>query len=219
MLKFAFFVVGLPHSGKEITANLLSHYLNVPRAASSSILFDKLAAERGVSRWELEADPRSEIKSELERLGDSICRIDPAALVAPLLEKGVRVIHGILRREELKAAREAARQLGLKPVVVWLDRAGSGEGESRIAKRDADVVIPNHGTVGYLSQRVEALAAEFSVTSFDGVEGEVLPFGFETIKPSDVLGNPAFFEDTSWSGFGADDTDEAEDSDDKPFWK
>ena len=121
-MNYAFFVVGLPDSGKEIAANLLAHFIQAPRASSSSIVYDVLAAQRGIPRWELEASPKSEIRAELERVGDTLCEADPAALVAPLLRRGARVIHGIRRRTELCAARAEAIQMGLSPVVVWLDR-------------------------------------------------------------------------------------------------
>jgi len=168
-MNYAFFIVGLPNSGKEIAANLLATFLQAPRASSSSIIFDALAAQRGVPRWELEASPKSVLRPELERVGDALCEADPACLVAPLLKRGVRVIHGVRRRNELRAARAEAIQMGLSPVVVWLDRRSNNFDNTEITRGDADYTIKNYGTVGQLTKYMADLAFEFTAT-FDKVD-------------------------------------------------
>jgi hypothetical protein len=189
MKKFAFFVVGLPHSGKELTANLLSHFLNLPKAASSSIVYDALASRRGVQRWELEASPKVEITPDLEQMGNVMCEIDPAALVAPLLRRGVRIIDGIRRRVELCAARAEAIQLGLYPVVVWLDRHGGEFDNTEVTRGDADYIINNHGSVGRLTELVCELASEFALPEAGfhiGDRGCPPPRGPDTGNDSDL---------------------------------
>ena len=182
MRNFAFFVIGLPHSGKELTANLLSHYLGLPRASSSSIVFDALACRRGVQRWELEATPKGSIRPELEQMGNTLCEADPGALVAPLLRRGVRIIHGIRRREELRAARAEAIQLGLSPVVVWLERHEREYDITEVTRGDADYVIKNHGTVGRLADLVAELASEFRPASQEVLNEDL---GFPPHRPTD----------------------------------
>jgi len=157
----AFFIIGLRESGKELVANLLSHTLGERRGATSSIIYDEVARQRGVPRWEVESLPKDELVPELVRVGNSLCATDPSALVAPLLRRGVRVVYGIRRRVELAAARRAAATQGLTPVVVWLDRGEGSNDNTEVSREDADYVIANHGSVGHLAKLVANLAAEF----------------------------------------------------------
>jgi len=160
---YVFIFIGWPKSGKKLAGQLFSHAARVTHAATSSIVYEELAKERGVRPWELESLEKDDLVPDLVRVGNALCANTPTALVAPLLKRGVRVISGVRRRVELRAARQHIRDCGLVPVIVWMDRRGVVRDNTEVGIGDADWVIRNYGSVGYLAERVAELADEFQV--------------------------------------------------------
>ena len=159
--QFSFFIIGQYGAGKSLFGELIASGVGVPRASTCYIVYEELARQRGVQRWELESCPKEEILGDLVRVGNALCDVDPSALVAPLLERGVRVIDGIRRPGELKAARQAARACGLWPIVVWVDRHTSVKDNTEVTAADADYVISNHADVAHLAKLAANFVGEF----------------------------------------------------------
>ena len=201
--EFAYLIIGNPWAGKTLATALLADFIGVASGSTDSIVYEELAKERGVPRWSLEASAKESLRPDLVRVGNALCDQDPAALVSPLLARGARVIDGIRRRFELKAARQAARASGLIPVVVWVDRCSAVKDNTDVMRSDADYVISNRDTVGHLAKMIAEFAGEFSVPSVATMENPAIGMPRidvdweDGMPPSEKSDEPPSFE-----GFG-----------------
>jgi len=122
-----FCIIGKPHHGKTRVAEAIAQALGFKQGSASDIIYEALASQYAHATGNTVADcftmlkkmPKETIRAELVRVGDDLTRNDPGALVTALVQRGCRVIDGIRRCVEIKAARGI---FGMETNVWWVMR-------------------------------------------------------------------------------------------------
>ena len=150
-----FLIGGAPEVGKTTFRKLMSEYTELPGGSCSDVVYAIMATRTGKTVEELRAMPKSELRPKLVELGNAICDADPAYLVRYLYERGVRIVDGIRRKEELAAVLKEFSCVG-----VWIvnPRAAVVTDNTELTAADFPIVIQNDGTVDELALKVADFA-------------------------------------------------------------
>lgn len=111
--KYAF--IGLKMSGKSTASNIVSEILRCRAVDTSDMIYDRLAAELGVTLGDLRAMPKEDIRPKLIEIGDRLSKTDPLALIRPVMKSKSFTIAGIRKRDQLEALPKDVQ-------VVWINR-------------------------------------------------------------------------------------------------
>lgn len=159
------FVIGTSQqSGKTEAARRLAADLGLRQMSTSTAIAMRLEERLGIPPGTIAAarlaDPET-YRAELIAEGDAM-GFEGAAAGVVALGYGARVIEGIRRVHELAAAIDAARGMGIEPVVVCVERPDmvlNDNTEADELRACADVVIANDGTLADFHARLDELAA------------------------------------------------------------
>lgn len=111
---------------------------------------------RRASMWNVERDRPHRIM--LRALGDALAAEDPVILIRHVIQQGARVVIGIRRAEELRAAIEA----DLIHYNIWIERAGVPDEPDNltVTREMADLVLEDM-RLADLEKTAEDLATRF----------------------------------------------------------
>lgn len=158
----AVFVVALaPQSGKSTVARHLAARLGTPWAASSWAVARSLESRLELSVGQIAADRAADHdrwRAELIEEGDRM-RAEGVHPGAVCVREGYRIVDGIRSVAELQAARLEALRLGLRPLVLCIERPGATLSDNTDAaglRAEADAVIVNDGSLDELLARATA---------------------------------------------------------------
>lgn len=123
-------IIGLPRHGKTEVGKAMAEVLGCGRGSTSTPVYMALAAEWSANLGipvldafhNLLALPKEQIRPDLVRVGDALCKENPAALSLWLVDNGNYVIDGIRRRSELDYTRKVLAERGHKVTVCWVWR-------------------------------------------------------------------------------------------------
>jgi len=174
--------IGPPQHGKTTARRVFSELTGLPGASCSDVIFALLARHTGTPEPELRAADKEVLRPKLIEFGDYLCgsigKLElvgeptpearphtealyrgPSALVRALFHAGFRVIDGVRRRLELRDVRDRLEWLGLRTIVVWVERPGAPpiKDNTELSREDADVVIVNSGSTDDLRQKISSL--------------------------------------------------------------
>lgn len=196
-----FFIVGKPQHGKSTLRNAISQRTRLRGGSCSDVVYALLAARRNVSVESLRAIPKEQLRPDLIRFGDWLCRTGeplaevsarpgfdedmyrhPTALVRVLVLSGIHVIDGVRRRIELQEAKDRLEWIGLQTLTLFVDRPGGPDIKDNTEDlRDlADELVLNDGTIEDLERKAgELLQRRFPAS---GPEPQIV-----TSAPTSVL--------------------------------
>ncbi len=113
--KYAF--IGLKLAGKSTASTVVSNILGCQAVDTSDMIYERLAAEMGITLDELRTLPKEEIRPKLIEIGDRLSKTDPLALIRPVLDSKSFTIAGIRKKDQLEALPKEVQ-------VVWINREG-----------------------------------------------------------------------------------------------
>ena len=174
-------VVGPCGHGKTTTREIISQLTELRGASCSDVIYHVLAQRRNVSVDSLRQEPKEALRPALIELGDFLCGqigqlkeapvndVDsvmyrgPSAIIRALYLNGVTVIDGVRRRLELKDAIEKFEWLGIKALVIHVERPGGPkiDDNTESLKDAADECITNDGTPLELREKVIVLLKKY----------------------------------------------------------
>lgn len=172
-------VAGKPRHGKSTTATLLSAITGLPWGDTSSLIYQEVAKDEGVSTAELRKQPKNVIRPKLIAKGDELCSEDPAFLLKHLVNNGVSILSGLRKLPELAALR--LHFPTRRVIVVWVEalqepvlKALAAAGHTNLyhapditdntdtnLRNEADEIIYNHSMV-FLDVSVRIIAAKLT---------------------------------------------------------
>lgn len=154
----ALFICGGPRSGKTTLAAAISERFGLRAGNTSDVLYSLLAASLGTTAERLLADDKERVRPALVRLGDALCGYDPAFLARALLSTGIRVVTGVRRVAELRAAVEWCASRGVQAISLWIDRpcVPVRDNTEEELEDECDLVVVNGGPLEDFLDRARA---------------------------------------------------------------
>ncbi len=110
-------IAGSPKHGKTHIAQCISELTGMKFGNTSDLIYEEAIERYGKGFLE---KSKEEIRGTLCEIGDSICKDDPAAICKELYSRGVRIIAGLRKLDEL---REILFH-GIPVFVIWVTRPG-----------------------------------------------------------------------------------------------
>jgi hypothetical protein len=156
-----FVIGGTAKSGKTTVANYCAERLGTAAITSSSIIEPLVDAQLGLPRGTVaryRQIDRDAFRQALIETANALAeRGEPPGLLC--VKAGFRIVDGIRRVTELALAKAEAERLGLRPIVIFVERPGMpivDNTESDGLRAMADVEIVNDGDVTALRTKVDA---------------------------------------------------------------
>jgi hypothetical protein len=157
-------IVGHSGAGKDTACEHLARITTLRFAGSTSRYLARHVAERlGVSEPEARRT-RHRDRNLWHRVGNEIRRLDPGLLVRESLAHA-EIIAGVRGLAEIAACRRD----NLVDLIVWIanDRVPRGS-TVEFSDRDCDLLVPNHGSLEELYERLGRLARFAGLTAPPG---------------------------------------------------
>jgi hypothetical protein len=153
--------VGHGRAGKDTSAEMFCEITGLRFAGTfSKYLIKFVAPKLGLSEEEAYARRHESdaMRTFWFETGNEVRKDDPALLAKMAFENG-DVSGGVRGLPEI----EAIRRDRVADLIVWVDRAVPTDPTLEFGPEFADVVLPNHGTIDELRERVSALASLFKI--------------------------------------------------------
>lgn len=136
-------IIGPARAGKTTFANWLVSKRggDAKTAGTSEIIYEAMQKATGKSLAELKSVPKEELRPRLIEFADYLCDIYPDILSRALVQRGVNIIDGIRRREELQWLKDK-----YDTEIFYIERyEGVVKDNFELNPSDADYIVDNTG--------------------------------------------------------------------------
>lgn len=162
-----FVVATAAQSGKSTVSRRIAERLGLPVGMTSAVISEQLEARLGLPAGSIAAARKNDperYRAEIVAEGDGM-RAAGRSPGEVCVDRGYRLVDGIRVASELAAAATAARERGMTPFVLCIERPGvhpSDNTEPEALRAMADAVFDNDGSLERLYAQVETLLARLS---------------------------------------------------------
>ncbi len=145
-------ILGYSGSGKTTAAQALAEILGCGYANTSDRLIEDYATEHGLDVQSVKLN-KAKLRNELFDFGRAKQAKDALYPQSEQLKR-YSILTGLRNPNEIEAAREHS----LYDLIIWIknDRC-SKDATDRLIEDDADVIVPNNGSIEELKQRLHRL--------------------------------------------------------------
>ncbi len=176
------FFIGPPQHGKTESRKLACEITGLEGASCSDVIHAFIAARLKMSVQDWRNIPREERRQAEIEAGDFLCgsigklstvaldgTVDgeffriPSGIIRVLFHRGIRVIDGVRRNLELDQARAHLEWLGIRSIVIWVERPGHATiaDNTELTAAQADEKIVNDGDLQALRASVRAVLEKY----------------------------------------------------------
>lgn len=201
------FFIGPVGNGKSEARKIACEITGLDGASCSDVIDAFIAARRKIDVAEWRKLPKEERRPVQIAAGDFLTgkgrmeelpvdsTIDkeffriPSGLIRVLFHHGTRVIDGVRRRQELGEARAHLEWLGIRSVVIWVERPGAPviPDNTELTRDDADEHIVNDGNLAALHACVLEVLKKYAPP-----KEEVVPKIYIGEPKNDIVTAPIF---------------------------
>lgn len=160
-----FVIATAAQSGKSTASRRLAARLGVEIGMTSAVISERLEQRLGLPVGSVAATRRRDperYRAEIVAEGDAM-RAEGRSPGEVCVDRGYRLVDGIRVASEIAAAMAAARERGLVPSVLCIERPGehpADNTEPEALRAMAERVIVNDGSIAHFHAQIDAVANE-----------------------------------------------------------